>query len=143
MKISAGTCIIYNNKVLFCHPTDSSWVGSFSPAKGGVDKNETLLDAAIRETKEEIGITITESMISNLNKPIEINYFSSKKKEIHKKVYLFLVKINKLSEIGIDSEIVPKAQLQKEEVDWAGFLTKEEILEKSFHRFHPLVELLN
>lgn len=141
MKISAGTCIIYKNKILFCHPTNGSWVGTYSTAKGGVDDGEKIIDAAIRETKEEIGIDITISMISNPNKPIEIIYYN-KKKEIHKLVYLFLVKINDLSEIGLSSEIVPKTQLQVEEVDWAGFLTATEIKDKSFHRFLPLIELL-
>jgi 8-oxo-dGTP pyrophosphatase MutT (NUDIX family) len=141
MKISAGTCIIYKNKILFCHPTNGSWTGTYSPAKGGVDNDEKIIDAAIRETKEEVGIDITLSMISNANTPIEIIYYN-KKKEIHKMVYLFLVKINDLSEIGLTSEIVPKTQLQVEEVDWAGFLTVSEIKEKSFHRFLPLIELL-
>ena len=141
MKISAGTCILYNNKILFCHPTNGSWVGTYSPAKGGVDEGERIIDAAIRETKEEVGIIITETQISNPNNPIEIIYYN-KKKEIHKTVYLFTVKINNLSEIGLTSEIVPTEQLQMEEVDWAGFLNAEQIKEKSFHRFLPLLELL-
>jgi ADP-ribose pyrophosphatase YjhB (NUDIX family) len=142
MKVSAGTCIKYNNKLLFCHPTSSAWFGTYSPAKGGVNIGETFIDAAIRETKEEIGININISMISNKEKPIEIIYLN-KKKSIHKKVFLFIVNINSLSEIGLKGEVVPKEQLQKEEVDWAGFLTKEEILKKSFHRFLPLIELLS
>lgn len=141
MKISAGTCIIYQNKILFCHPTNGSWIGTYSPAKGGVDYGEELIDAAIRETKEEIGITITKEQISNLDKPIEVIYYS-KKKAIHKIVYLFLVKITALHEVGLTSEIVPQNQLQMEEVDWAGFLTEEQIKEKSFHRFLNLIELI-
>lgn len=141
MKISAGTCIIYNNKILFCHPSNGSWEGTYSPAKGGVDVGEKIIDAAIRETKEEIGITILESQISNPNKPIEIIYLN-KKKQIHKVVYLFLVKINNLSEIGLTAEIVPTQQLQMEEVDWAGFLNAEQIKTKAFHRFFPLLELI-
>ena len=53
-----------------------------------------------------------------------------------------MVNINSLSEIGLENEIVPKDQLQIEEVDWAGFLTRDEMIKKSFHRFLPLVELL-
>jgi len=141
MKISAGTCIIYKNKILFCHPTNGSWVGTYSPAKGGVDEGEKLIEAAIRETKEEVGITITEKMILNTETPIEVIYYN-KKKDIHKIVYLYLVKINDLSEIGLASEIVPIEQLQIEEVDWAGFLNIEQIKEKSFHRFLTLTQLL-
>ena len=141
MKISAGTCIIYNNKILFCHPTSAAWVGTFSPAKGGVDEDETNLEAAIRETKEEIGVDITHNMISNIDKPIEIIYLN-KKNFTHKIVYLYVVKINSLSEIGLTSEIVPVEQLQISEVDWAGFLNIDEIKEKAFHRFLTLTELL-
>jgi len=144
MKISAGTLIKYENKFLFCHPTNASWVGSFGPAKGGVDKDETLLVAALRETLEEIGVTITEDMISDTEKPIEVIYFKNKKKDvIHKKVYLYLVEINNLSEIGLNTEILPKEQLQTTEVDWAGFLSKDEIIEKGFHRFRFLTNLLD
>lgn len=141
MKISAGTCIIYQNKILFCHPTNSSWTGTFSPAKGGLDVGEKMIDAAIRETKEEIGIDISYDMILNSDKPLEVIYYN-KKKEIHKMVYLYLVKINNLSEIGLQTEIVPLTQLQLEEVDWAGFLNADEIKQKSFHRFLPLIDLI-
>jgi hypothetical protein len=54
-----------------------------------------------------------------------------------------LVAINNLSEIGLETEIVPKKQLQVEEVDWAGFLTADEIKEKSFHRFLTLTDLIS
>lgn len=141
MKISAGTCIIYKNKILFCHPSNGSWVGTYSPAKGGVDEGESLIDAAIRETKEEVGITISKNQILNSDSPIEVIYYS-KKKTIHKIVYLYTVRINDLSEIGLNSEIIPKTQLQIEEVDWAGFLTVDEIKEKSFHRFLNLIDLI-
>ncbi len=144
MKISAGTLIKFDNKYLFCHPTNSSWVGTFGPAKGGVDQGETLLQAALRETMEEIGIQISENQIKNLDKPIEVIYFKNKKKDvIHKKVFLYLVEINSLNDIKLETEIVPKAQLQTTEIDWAGFLTKEELLEKGFHRFRFLVDLLD
>lgn len=142
MKISAGTIIKFNNKLLFCHPTNSSWSGTYSPAKGGVDDGETILDAAIRETKEEIGITIEKSMISNTGEPIKITYLNAKK-NIHKIVFLYMVEIKSLSEIGLKDEVVPKKQLQLEEVDWAGFLSKKEIKEKSFHRFLPLLEIIS
>jgi 1,4-dihydroxy-2-naphthoyl-CoA synthase len=54
-----------------------------------------------------------------------------------------LVEINSLSDIGLISEIVPKNQLQKEEVDWAGFLSKEEIMDKCFHRFRKVLDMLD
>ncbi len=140
MKISAGTLIKYNNKLLFCHPTNSAWKGTYSPPKGGLDKGESSLDAALRETEEEVGIIILKDKISNIS-PIEIDYI--KKDIITKRVILYLVEINSLEEIGLKSEVVPKDQLQLEEIDWAGFLSKEEIMEKCFHWFQKLTNLLN
>ena len=141
MKVSAGTLIKYNNKFLFCHPTNASWINSYGPAKGGIDDGEAFIDAAIRETKEEIGINISKEMISNSENPIEVIYYN-KNKVIHKKVYLYTVNINSLSEIGLNEEIVPKEQLQLAEVDWAGFLSKTDMEEKCFHRFRSLIDLL-
>ena len=142
MKESAGTLIRYNNKFLFCHPSNASWEGFYGPAKGGIDEGESKINAALRETMEEIGVNINLDMISNPNDPIEVIYYT-KKKEIHKKVYLYLVDIKSLDEIGLAGEIVPKNQLQLSEVDWAGFMTKEEIELKGFHRFRSLVNMLS
>ena len=83
-------------------------------------------------------------MIKNPDEPIEVIYYKNKKKNfIHKKVFLFKVDIDSLDEIGLETEIIPKTQLQVSEVDWAGFLTKEEILEKCFHRFNFLIDILD
>lgn len=143
MYISAGICFIYNNKILFCHPTNASWKGTFSPPKGGVDEGETYLEAAIREAKEEVGIEVSLNQIENIDNPLEVIYYKRKNKDaIHKIVYLFIVRVNNLSEIGLESEIAPKEQLQIEEVDWAEFLNKEEIADKAFHRFQRLKDLL-
>lgn len=141
MKISAGVAILYKNKILLGHPTSLPWVNSFSPPKGGVDEGETYLDAAIRETKEEVGINIETSQISNLDSPIEFLYIN-KKGELFKKCYIFIVKINELSEIGLDSETLDKSQLQASEIDWAGFMTREDAKDKIFFRFQPLLNMI-
>lgn len=54
---SAGIIIyrIQNNKIeylLLNHPRDNHW----TPPKGGLDRGEESLDAAIRETEEETGL---------------------------------------------------------------------------------------
>ena len=87
-------------------------------------------------------IYLSKDKISNPEKPIEVIYYN-KKKQVHKIVYLYLVTINNLSEIGLETEIVPTEQLQIEEVDWAGFLAADEIKEKSFHRFLTLTDLIS
>lgn len=141
MMVSAGMAIIYKNKLLLCHPTNSQWINSFSLPKGGVDLGETFLEAAIRECREEVGIEISESQISNLKKPIQVDYVN-KKGILFKTVYVYVVRISSLSEIGLESETVPKSQLQASEIDWAGFLTYDEGREKIFWRFLDVLELV-
>ena len=141
MRKSAGVLFIFKNKkILLCHPTNRSWMTSFTPPKGGIEEGESILEAALRETKEEVGITVDISMISDLN-PLKIEY--KKKLEVIKIVYLFVVYINQYEEIGLKSSVVPKSDLQEEEVDWAGFLSKDKCLEKISPRFYSILDLIN
>lgn len=141
MKISSGIAIFYKNKILLGHPTNMPWKNSFSPPKGGVDEGENFLQAAIRETWEEVGIKIDESQIENIDSPIEFLYVN-KKGELFKKCYMFIVKISDLSEIKSECETLDKSQLQATEIDWAGFMTKEEAFDKIFFRFQPLLNMI-
>lgn len=148
MKESAGIVIRLNHsKLLLCRPTNktlrlkSGMVDKlWGPPKGGVDPGETTLDAVIRETREEIGIKIDTSQISN-KKPILINY-GNKNGSVYKKVYLYLVDIQSTSQIGLESESVPNSFLQEEEIDMAYFMDKKEATQKLFHRFSHLADLI-
>ena len=112
MKKSAGVVIIYKNKMLVCHPTSWQWKNSYSIPKGGIEEGESILDAALRECREEVGILLKPSQLGN--KMYQLEYQSSnKKKGIYKIVYYWLCNINDLSEIGLKSEVLPKNQLQK------------------------------
>lgn len=117
MKYSAGLVIVYQDKILLGHPTGSRWWGSYSIPKGGIDKNESKLDAAIRETYEEVGINISKSKIDSTK------YFYDMKS---KRVYYYIVRINSLQEIGLTSEIITRSNLQLDEFDWAGFISLSE-----------------
>ena len=141
VKISAGIAILFKNKILLCHPTSLPWVNSFSPPKGGVDEGETLLQAALRETREEVGINLLPSQISNIDSPIEFLYIT-KKGELFKKAYMYIVKIDSLSEINATSEVLDTDRLQASEVDYAKFLTKEEAEDLIFFRFKPLLNMI-
>jgi 8-oxo-dGTP pyrophosphatase MutT (NUDIX family) len=121
-KTSAGLAIIYDNKILLAHTTSRGWYGSYGIPKGGIDKGESKLDAAIRETKEEVGITISKNLIDKT----EHTFTVSTKKYGNKIVYYYVVQISNLSQIGLKDLKVPKKQLQLEEVDWAGFLDYRE-----------------
>jgi len=133
VKKSAGLVIIKNNKILLCHPTNARWFGTYSIPKGGLEHCETKIDAAIRETSEEVGIIIPEDFISKDEHCIE---YKDKHGKLYKKVYYYVVEMNGLP------NVLPKEQLQSEEVDWAGFLDYEQAQKKIFWRFKPILELI-
>lgn len=134
MKISAGLVIIQNNQLLLVHPTNSPWWRTYSIPKGGVDKGEDILDAAIRETKEETGIKIKKSEILNPGETLHINYKDESGKT-YKRVYYFLAE----PKIPLEkSDFLP----QFKEVDWVGFVGKTEAKKRIFGRFKPLLKYL-
>lgn len=138
-EFSAGILIIYKNKLLLIHPTGNSWQGSYGYPKGRIDAGETPWETALRETEEEIGIRIPERLLSKA--PHELNYIVKKKNaKIYKTSYYFICKIENLSDIGLNSEVVPKNQLQLEEVDWAGFVDYKEAKRRLGKVFQPLLK---
>ena len=64
--------------------------GHWDFIKGKVEQNETPHETAIRETKEETGITNIE-FIDGFEESVEYD-FRFKKEDIHKKVIFFLAK---------------------------------------------------
>ena len=134
MKKSAGVIIILNKtKIMLSHATNARWEKTFSFPKGGIEKDEKKKDAAIRELAEETSIVITKEQISNPDEPIIVNYIN-KEGINYKRLYLYTVYIEDISEVGLETEIVPIENLQIEELDWCGFLTKEEAQDKIFSR---------
>ena len=137
MTKSAGIIIVFGNSVLLCHPTNGSHKNTYSFPKGKLEKNESFADAAIRECAEETGIKINKTQFSQ---KFEVLYKNKKTKKIVKQVILFLVKIQSLNEINLTTNLVPKSQLQLTEIDWAGFLTKQECEKKIFWRFQDILD---
>lgn len=133
IKISAGLVIIKNNQILLVHPTNSPWWKTYSIPKGHVEKGESMLDAAIRETKEETGIKIKKSEIFNSRDELVIDYTNEKGK-IYKQVYYWLVYLDR----NIEDSILP----QFKEVDWVGFVSKTEAKKRIFGRFKTLLNYL-
>jgi len=114
---SAGLIIIQDNKILLGHPTGNKWYASYSIPKGKIELTETPLEAAIRETKEEVGLNISVFDIDVEN--IDIIDFKDKNGNIYKQIYCYVAKPK-------DIIIIDKNLLQKEEIDWADFLSKKE-----------------
>ena len=66
--------------------------GHWDFVKGKIEQNETLHETALRETKEETGITNIE-FVDGFEESVEYD-FRFKKEDIHKKVIFFLAKTN-------------------------------------------------
>ena len=89
---SAGIVLFRNNSgknefLLLNYPQ-----GHWDFVKGKIEQNETSHEAAIRETREETGITNIE-FIDGFEESVEYD-FRFKKENIHKKVIFFLAKTN-------------------------------------------------
>ena len=137
MKISAGIAFIYDKKILLCHATKSPWFGMFNIPKGLVEKGESLFEAAAREVKEEVGLDYYKlDKKEIIREPKEVSY-KDKKGKIYKKVYYYVVYLN-----SVEHEIIPKENLQLEEVDWAAFIAFEDAERRIFWRFKELLNYI-
>lgn len=121
---AAGITLIWNNKILLIHPTNSSWKKSTCGIpKGKLEVGEDALSGALRELKEETGITLDPSQINP--EPYKVDFYN-RRNEVDGHLIYFVCEINDLSEIGLSSDRLPKSQLQLEEVDWGKFISVEE-----------------
>ncbi len=128
---SAGLAIVYNNKILLGHMSGKKWYSSYSIPKGHLERGESILQAALRETFEEIGVKVPKKLIPS-------SYLTCpyiKKGKHYKDVHYYIVHIDSLDQIGLSDEIIPKSQLQIEEIDWAGFVS----IKEAFKRISPVM----
>lgn len=85
VKVTSGIMLVNKeNKILICHPTNHD-PNFWSISKGGVDKDESLWDCAVRETYEETNITIPKDA-----KKHKLDKVTYKHKE--KCVHIFIVR---------------------------------------------------
>lgn len=131
IQISAGLVIIQNGTVLLGHPTGQKWWGTYSIPKGMVEEGEDLMTAAIRETREEMGITIDRVDIED-PEPEYIEY-KDKKGIPYKRVYYFVAR----PKTPIDNDDIHP---DKKEIDWAGFILKEKAEQRIFWRLKPVLK---
>ena len=132
LTLSSGFVIIQDNKILLGHPTHQPWFNSYSFPKGHMEEGEDIIETAIRETKEEIGLYIKPYLIKFGDKGV-INY--TNRDTIHKKVFYQVAYCE-----GIEKNMI---KVQREEMDWAGFLTKEEAEKRIFWRLKEVLNYLD
>ena len=114
---SVGFVILYNKKILLSHPRkqgDNTW----GIAKGKVESDETYLDCAIRETREEIGLDININLFPVLFNWNTIVYKNAKNKA-YKRLHYFIL-----------------------EIDESRFMTYEEAENKIFWRQKEILNLI-
>ena len=126
---SSGLVIIQDNKILLCHPTNLRWWNTYSFPKGQMETGETVEETAVRETLEEIGMDFSEFVIKFGPKG-EIHYDNKPKIVYYQVLYCK----------GIDKSMF---ELQKEEIDWAGFLTRKDAEKRIFHRLAEVLDFLD
>lgn len=135
ITVSAGLAIIKGQKILLGHPTRGPWTGRHSIPKGQIENGETIMDTAIRETQEEVGITLTPEQIEPTMYSVS---YTDKNGRPYKVVHYFVARVAEQAY----PDILPKEQLQTQEIDWAGFLPWSEAAAKIFWRFEPLLKLI-
>ena len=116
IELVAGLVIIQKGSILVVHPKGYPWYGTYSIPKGHIKKGEKILDAAIRETREETDIVIDKyDIIDPTPKYID---FKDKQGNTYKRLYYFIV--NPKEPIPNDA-----VNVDGEENDWAGFIKKD------------------
>jgi 8-oxo-dGTP pyrophosphatase MutT (NUDIX family) len=127
-RVAAGVAIIWDNKILLVHPTNASWrKPTLGIPKGKLDRpDEEPILAALRELEEETSIVLSPDQLDPESHQV---IFYKNGKPDGRLIY-FVCNIEDLSEIGLDSERLPKSTLQEEEVDWAGFLSADDAYPK-------------
>lgn len=74
-ELLVATVIVKDNKVLMVKETKEEIKGLLNLPAGHLEKNETLIEGALREIKEETG------MEANITSFIDTQYFSRKEKD--------------------------------------------------------------
>lgn len=121
---AAGVAVIWSNKILLIHPTNSSWKKSTCGIpKGKLEPGEDPIAGALRELEEETGIRLDSSQLDPEMHKVD---FYNRKNEVDGHLIYFVCEVSDLSEIGLASDRLSKSQLQLEEVDWGKFVSAEE-----------------
>lgn len=133
--ISAGLRIVKNGKILLVHPTNAPWKASYGIPKGMAEPGEELIDVALREVDEEIGVDFSDTFDGRpVPKPEKVENRDAAG-NLLKTVYYWTVDGSRLP------DEIPQRRLQLDEVDWAGFLDPKEAEDRISPYQRPLLTL--
>jgi len=141
IPVSAGLVIIHDNKILLGRPScNKKKDTNYSIPKGHVEKDEPIITAAIRETYEEVGLSIKHDQITS-------GPYNYKYKNKRKNLFFYIVDVKDLSDIGMKTDIVDKVNLKPNsegilEMEWAGFLTLEESRKRASYSMQRLIDMI-
>jgi 8-oxo-dGTP pyrophosphatase MutT (NUDIX family) len=138
-RYSAGLAIVCNKKILLMHTTGRADMHSYGIPKGGLEKSESNLQAAIRETQEESGIKVPKELIDKTEYTFVV---TSQRYKYNKVVTYFIVHLKNISQIGLKDIKVPKNQLQLKEVDIAEFFDYRESMDRIMKSQAPVITTL-
>lgn len=136
---SAGCAIVYQGKVLIGHMTNKPRHTGYTIPKGHIDGKESVSQAALRETFEEVGVRIPKNLMPSSYKTCP---YIRKKKGHYKDVHYYTIVIENLSDIGLKDEVIPKSQLQLEEVDYAAFIPIKKARKLISSSMRPIIDSL-
>ena len=123
---AAGLYVIdkNTNKVIIIRSTS----GNYGFPKGHIEKEDkSILDTAIRETKEEIGIKVKKSEILENKQFIADFYFFRKKTKNPKERPLGWIRKNVVMYIALIDSKEHKIKIQEDELSSAKFIKFEQI----------------
>lgn len=136
-RYSAGLVILYKGQILLGRTAGRKSERAWGIPKGGIEEGESTIDAAIRETREELGINVNKKLI----KPTQYTFaVTSKKYRYNKVVYYYIVEIKDLKQIGLKELIVPKKQLDTSEISESKFFNLLEAKQKVMISQTPVID---
>ena len=138
-KEVVGILFVYREELLLVRETGKSNSKGFTYPKGSAKPNEKREDTATRELNEETGIDYPSELLKG-KKLYSFQYF---KPDEHKIQYFYIVNLTKQEyNRYINTKIIPKENLQLDEIDWAGFIPIEDCKDLLKENFEKILDYI-
>lgn len=90
VAVSCGVVVISNGRILLVKQA-MEYGGLFSIPKGGLEEGEDIRSCALRELKEETGVTLRDSDLSRFP---EVLHIMNREERVVKRIYYFIAKVD-------------------------------------------------